>query len=924
MIRTATFFLSIAITCLQLHAQKQERDIISGSFHNTPFTDFAAEVRICCGIDIFYLNEWVQNITITASGDSIDLEQTLRNHLDKSGIHFYRNHAGQYFLTGKERIDDLLLRTAGGASREISDTATRAQLQERQIKYAPAVRRVTIGTRENRQSGGFSVISGKISSSASGEPVPGASVTVDGTATGTSTNNEGFYALQLRPGETYNISVASLGMQRESYIVELYSSGTLNIELTDQLIDIQEVVVRSGRYDNVRGMQMGFQRIDIRTVRSIPVVMGERDIIKVAVMMPGVQTVGEGTSGFNVRGSTSDQNLFLINGIPVLNTGHLFGFFTSFNPDMVSDFNLYKSNFPAEYGGRLASVFEVTTRKGNKKKFGARGALSPVTGSLLLETPLIKDKGSFIIGGRSTYSDWILKRIDNPDIANSEASFYDIMSGVHFLTGKSGSVQLFGYHSDDRFTLATTNRYHYTNSGASLMFNRPLTENWKIDVAGIFGNYMNYHSKAELPAFSYDHRFTVSLYELKAKVTGFRWLNHTAVFGGGALFHHIDQGVVTPLGDESIISPIEFGKERALEFNIHASDEYAISDRLKIYGGLRYSLFSNLGPGEVYLYNEGTPRETQFINDTLHYGGGDFIKTYSGPEYRISLNYEVSPLLSVKAGYNKMRQYLFMLSNTIAMSPTDRWKLADPYIVPPVSDQLSAGLYRNIPGSALETSAEVYLKLTRHQMDYKDGAELTMNQRFETAILQGNQRSWGAEFLIKRNAGRLTGWLSYAYSRSVVHVAGDYDWDRINSGNPYPSNYDKPHAINLVSNYQFSRRIGISANIVYSTGRPITYPTALFTAGGQQIILYSDRNQYRIPDYFRIDISINYEGNLKKDKKAHGSWMLAIYNLTGRRNAYSVYFRNEGGRINGYKQSIYGVPLFTISYNFKLGNYAVD
>ncbi|MBA7590711.1 hypothetical protein ES708_32841 [subsurface metagenome] len=290
----------------------------------------------------------------------------------------------------------------------------------------------------------------------------------------------------------------------------------------------------------------------------------------------------------------------------------------------------------------------------------------------------------------------------------------------------------------------------------------------------------------------------------------------------------------------------------------------------------------------------------------------------------MSLNYKLYSDLSLKVSFNRMRQYIFMLSNTIAISPTDRWKLADPHIIPPVADHVSFGVYKNYNKSALETSAEFYYKKTRDIVEYKDGADLTVNPYFETSILQGDQNSWGAEFLVKRNAGRFTGWMSYTYSRSLISVDSEDPWDQINNGITYAANYDKPHSLNFVGNYRFSRRFSLASNIVYSTGRPITYPTGIFYINGIEGISYSNRNEYRIPDYFRVDVSITFEGNLLKRKLAHGSWMFAVYNVTGRKNAYSIYFKNEGGRINGYKQSIYGVPIFTISYNFKLGNYAVE
>lgn len=917
--------LTLLISALSsLQSQEENKRIISGEFINMPFNRFATRLRAEKGIEIYYLDQWVDGIRINISGDSIDLDLLLKDLLSDRGIYFLYRGNGQYYLTGKTRINEQDFRKVIEArEKEIEEAATERSLFGN-FSYEKTVRRVTIGNRERRQVSGNSLLSGKISSANSGEPVIGATVFVEGTSNGVITNGEGFYALQLQPGSVYNITVSCLGMEKESYIVEMNNSGTLNIEMSEQLIDIQEVLVKSGRHDNVRGMQMGFQRIDIKEIKSIPVVMGERDILKVAQMMPGVQSVGEGSSGFNVRGSTSDQNLFLLNEIPVLNTGHLFGFFSAFNPDMVSDFNLYKSNFPAEYGGRLASVFEVSTRKGNKKKFGARGAISPVTGSILAETPLVKDRASLVIGGRSTYSDWILRRLDNAELNESSASFYDLMSGVHIIMNESSSLQLFGYYSNDKFRLAGTNRYMYENIGSSAIYNRKLNDKWTMDIAAVFSSYLNYHSSKELPVNAFEHQFRVDHRELKTKFTGYKWLNHTTSFGTGAILYDLDQGISKPLGSESLLLPTDFGREKGIELSVFGADEFEITDRLSVYGGIRVSLFSYLGPNDIYSYPDQAPRETEFITDTTSYPAGKSICTYAGPEYRLSLNYEFSPDLSLKASYNRMRQYLFMLSNTIAISPTDRWKLTDPHIAPPIADQLSLGLYRNIPTRALETSAEIYYKKTDNQVEYKDGADLSINPRFETSILQGYQNSWGLEFLVKRNAGRFTGWVSYAYSRAMVTVDGEYDWNSINEGKSYPANYDKPHAVNFVGNFRFSRRLSLAANAVYSTGRPITYPTGMFIIDGEQGVIYSGRNEYRIPDYFRVDLSLNIEGNLKREKLAHGSWMIAVYNVTGRRNAYSVYFKNENGRVNGYKQSIYGVPIFTISYNFKLGNYAVD
>lgn len=904
-----------------LYIIKQDTTVVSVNYSNTPFTIFTEDLRNRYKIDIYYLPEWVKGIRVTASGDSIILTNLLTELLSPSGLKFIYRGNGQYFLTGTKSVTDGFISNAEVGDLPEQPTDSLSILGK--FSYEKKINRVTVGSRENVKAGN-ALLTGKITSATSGEPVPGATIIVEGTTSGVITNGEGFYALQIKAGAVYNLTISCMGMEKESYILELNSTGILNIEMYEQLIDIREVVVKSGRHDNVRGMQMGFQRIEIQEIKSIPVVMGERDILKIAQMMPGVQSVGEGSSGVNVRGSGSDQNLFLINEVPVLNTGHLFGFFSAFNPDMLSDFNLYKNNFPVEYGGRLASIFEVSTRKGNKKRFGARGGISPITASLLAETPIVNDRSSLVFAGRSTYSDWILSKLDNPELNTSSGSFYDLMTSLHIITSESSSLQLFGYYSNDKFNLTGIDRFMYENAGASVIYDRKLNERWTMKNAAVYSRYTNFHANSENPFTAWQNRFTVEYREIKTKFTGYKWLNHTTTAGGGIISYALDQGRFEKYGTASAIAPVPVGKEQGLEISLYGADEYSITDRITLYGGVRFSLYKYLGPNDIYTYSENLPKNAEHITDTSSYGSLATIENRGGADFRFSVNYTISPTSSLKASFNRMRQNLFMLSNTVALAPTDRWKLVDPHIATPFADQVSLGIYNNLPHGAIETSAEVYYKKTHNQVEYRDGADLTFNPLLETSVLQGEQNGWGAEFLLKRNAGRLTGWVSYTYSRSMVQVDGKNSWEDINGGKIFPANHDKPHAINFVGTLRLSRRFSISGNVVYSTGRPITYPTGLFSIGGETGIIYSGRNEYRIPDYFRADLSVNIEGNLLKRKLAHGSWMFAVYNITGRRNAYSVYFRNEPTGINGYKQSIYGTPIFTVSYNFKLGNYAVE
>ncbi|MDX9772047.1 MAG: TonB-dependent receptor [Bacteroidales bacterium] len=897
---------------------------IAGPFKDISFSMFAKQLSSRHNIYIYYRDEWVEDIVVDLPGDTILLFHALNDILNPHGIKYFDRGNGQIYLTGERDI----VKTSMGQITPPEEKPEREPAADSRItenvSYEKRAKRHIVGRGGERDASGAAIITGHVRSVTSGEPVIGATVVESGTSNGTISSSDGFYALNVSSGRDITLDISCLGMEKETYFVTVNSSGTLNIEMTEKLIDIQEVVVRTGKHDNVRGIQMGFQRLAVKEIKSIPVVMGERDLLKVANMMPGVQTVGEGSAGFNVRGSSSDQNLFLLNEIPVYNTGHLFGFFSAFNPDMISDFNLYKSNFPVEYGGRLASVFEFSTRKGNKKKFGARGAISPVTGSLLFEVPVVKDKVSVIAGVRSSYSDWILNRLDDRELRESNASFNDLMTGIHIMPDSRSSLQIFGYMSNDRFNLAGNSNYRYSTRGASILYDRQLSDGWKINIAAVHSRYINFQDNLTYVSQAYEHEFSLSHDEVKARLTGFKYADHTIVAGGNFILHNLNQGTLIPASTWSSVAERDFGKEKGAEYALFISDEYRISDKLTLYTGLRYSFFDYLGPNEVYSYAPAMPMEVDNIIDTTYYGNGKRIVNYNGPEYRLSLNRELAPNLSLKISLNRMRQYLFMLSNTVALSPTDRWKMVDSHTRPPVADQVSIGIYKNINSRALETSAEIYYKNTHNVVEYKDGAELTSNPLIETAILQGRQNSYGAEFLVRRNAGRLTGWISYTWSRSLITVDSEYQWGQINRGMAYAANYDKPHALNLVGSYKVSRRLSLASNLIYNSGRPITYPTGLFYLDGIEVVNYSYRNEFRIPDYFRVDVSLSIEGNLIKRKFAHGSWMFAVYNATGRRNAYSIYFKNEQGVIKGYKQSIYGVPIFTVSYNIKLGNYAVE
>lgn len=900
----------------------------SGRYDHVQFVKFVQDVEQRTGAAFFYKTEWVDDIFVSFQGDSVLLTDVLDLVLEDTDLVYYIDNGNNVFILKDvilvEQLSDFSNESGRDEPAEISSGGV-TYTEQKYIngRKTGMVETLVVGDESAGSPRSSVIIHGKLTDSESGEPLIGATIYIEELERGAVTDVDGYFTFLLAPGR-YSVEFSSLGMKKARYFLLVHNSGRLDLSMESEVIPISEVVVKADRYHNVKGLQMGFERITIKSIKEIPVVMGEKDLLKVAQMLPGIQTVGEGTSGFNVRGSPSDQNMFYINRIPVYNTSHLFGFFSSFSPDIVRDFSLYKSNIPVKYGGRLASCFDITTRQGNRKKFTARGGISPITGHLAAEGPIKKDHTSFIVSARSTYSDWILERLEDPDLRNSNASFNDFAGGINVEPDESNFLKIFGYHSSDKFSLEKTSDYKYATSGASMNWNHRYTNRLSSDLSAVFGRYrFNTINKAE-PVSAYEHGFQIDHYEARAD---FNWMpgkKHSLPFGASMIYYRLDRGIVEPWGDESLRKRNIFGKENGIEGVLYIADEFKILPTLTLSAGFRYSFYGFLGPGRVYHYYSDAPRNENMVSDTLSFNAGDIIKFYSGPEFRMALNAGTGPFSSVKVSYNRIRQYLFMLSNTIAISPTDQWKLCDYHIRPQYADQYSVGYYKDYPDVGINTSVEAYYKIIHDVVEYKDGINFLSGPEVERLILQGKQTAYGLELMVKKNAGKLNGWISYSYSKSTILVDGLNSWEKINFGKRYPANYDKPHALNIVSNFRFNRRISFSANMVYSSGRPVTYPVSLYYLDDKEILNYSLRNKYRLPDYFRLDFSINLEGNLKSKKLAHSYWMFNIYNLTGRKNAYSVYFRTENSKINGYKMSVFGTQLFTISWNFRFGNYASE
>jgi hypothetical protein len=913
--------LFVALTCLliliQLPSQAQQR-LKGGRLSNASFENLVEAIEQQTDYRFYYSQTWTDSLVINVDLAGKSVADVLSEIVSGTSLHFAIDGSHRVFVTsGREIMTQLPDGYFGGETQPRERPAFDFSAYEKKEKaLKEAETKIHPIGRNTGNATGTVTIAGNILDAATGEPVIGASIFIENPLVGITTDQFGYYALTLPKGR-HELKIQSVGMKTTARFIMLYSNGRLDIELEEEITPLKEVVVEAEAEAHVKGMQMGMEKLEIKTMKQIPLALGETDIMKVVLTLPGVQSVGEGTVGLNVRGGAANQNLILFNDAIVYNPSHLFGFFSTFNPDILKNVELYKSTVPAEFGGRLSSVLDVHSREGNTKKFSGSGGISPITGRLSLEGPIVKDKTSFIVGARSTYSGWLLRRLDSKQLRQSSAGFHDITANISHKINDDNNLYLSAYTSRDNFKLNNDTLYKYSDQNASLkwkhLFNNKL---YGVMTAG-FSRYNYSIESRDNPVDAFRMDFDIRQINAKADFSFFPNSRHTLNAGLGTTRYSLSPGKIRALGNESLISHDKIQDEQGWESAAYISENFEVSSRFTLYLALRYSLYQYQGPKDVFQYTPGAPLQTRYITDTLRYSAGESIASYHGAEPRISLRYMVSKTASVKVSYNVMRQYIQMLSTTASINPTDTWKLSDAYIKPQAGDQIAFGFYQYLKGNTIETSVETYYKNIASTIDYKNGAVIFLNHHLETDIAKAKGKAYGVELMVKKLSGKLNGWVSYTYSRSFLQTKGNSPDETVNSGEWYPSNYDKPHAVNFIGNYKFNRRINFSLNVIYSTGRPITLPIGKYMVDRTSRVFYSDRNQYRIPDYFRTDISINIEGNHKIRKLAHSSWTFSVYNLLGRANPYSIYFETENGRINGYKFSVFGRPIPTITYNFK-------
>ena len=892
---------------------------ISGDFRQVSFEQFVRQVESTTPYRFYYKPGTVDSLTVNVQVASQPLAQVLQQVLRPTKLQVGIDAANRVFITAGPAIQTQLPADffqvprpgavpSGPALARASSPAQRRPVGTSEFKV------YDMGPRQELRPGAKATLAGHVREAKSGEPVVGAAVYIDEPAIGATTDQFGAYALTLPVGR-HNLFVRGLGIKLTKRQLMLYADGRLDIEAQEDVTTLKEVVVEGEKTRNVMGLRMGVEKLDIKTIKVIPTAFGEADILRVVLMLPGVKSIGEGNTGMSVRGGGTDQNLVLFNDATIYNPSHLFGFFSTFNPDVLKSVELYKSSVPARFGGRLASVLDISTREGNNKKFTGTGGVGLLTSRLTLEGPLVKEKGSFIIGGRTSYSDWLLHQLPDASLRNSSASFYDLSAHFSYNLNDQNSVYATGYYSHDQFRLASDTTYRYASIAASAKWKHNFSNKLYGVLTGAYSQYDYGLASTRNPSTASDFAYRLAQKSAQLDFSYYYNPRHTLDFGVSSILYDIAPGSLVPVGSGSLVMPDALQSEKALESALYVADRFDVSPRLSFYAGLRYSLFNALGPRLLNQYLPGASKTENTVTGTASYGSGQVLATYQGPEGRLSAKYMLTDNTSLKASYNRMRQYIHQLSNTTTVSPTDSWKLSDPNIRPQVGDQVSLGYYRNFRSNTIETSVEAYYKVMHDFLDYKSGATLFLNHHIETDVVNAEGRAYGVEFLLRKSTGKLNGWLSYTYSRSLARV--NTGTEVVNGGNYYPSNYDKPHDVTLVSNYRLSQRLSISFNFNYSTGRPITLPLAKYYIDNTLRVFYSDRNAYRVPDYYRADLAINVEGNHKVKKLAHSSWTLAIYNLTGRQNPYSVYFQSKNGQVNGYQLAIFARPIPSLTYNFR-------
>jgi len=748
-------------------------------------------------------------------------------------------------------------------------------------------------------------ISGHITDE-SGEELIGATIYVKNLKKGTVTNEYGFYSLTI-PENSYQIIYSYVGYETQIKKVELNQNLRINIVLKEQSKTLNEVIITAERKDaNVARAEMSTMKIQAQEIKKIPAFMGEVDVIKAIQLMPGVQSASEGSSGFNVRGGDAGQNLILLDEATVYNASHLMGFFSVFNNDAIKDVKLYKGDIPAAYGGRLSSLLDIRMKDGNNKEFHANGGIGTVSSRLTLESPIVKDKGAFIISGRRSYADLMLMFSSDEDIRKNQLYFYDLNLKGNYKINEKDRIYLSWYMGRDVFDYDDLFGFSWGNKTFTLRWNHLFSEKLFSNFSVIVSDY-----DYELGQNSEEQGFIwlsdLNDIKLKADYTYYPNTRNTIRFGATGTMHHFNPGLAKGVGNQTIYNELKMPESNALEWAGYLSDKWELNEKTTINIGLRGTIFQNMGKATVYHFDENYEK-----TDSTVYSSGEIYHTFLGLEPRVNFKYSLNTQSSFKGSYSRTKQFIHLASNSTAGSPLDIWVPSSPNIDPQTADQFAIGYFRNFYEDALETSIEAYYKNMDNQIDFRDHAELLLNPEIEGEFRTGYAWSYGLEFLIRKQTGKFTGWISYTLSKAERKIP------EINQGKVYPASYDKPHNIAIVASYDFSERLNAAANWVYSTGNPVTFPVGRYEYGNMIVPIYSDRNDYRLPDYHRLDLSVTYKFGVDKTRGLKSELNLSIYNVYNRKNTWMLFFSQDDEDPNiTIAEKVYLFPILpSVTYNF--------
>lgn len=773
---------------------------------------------------------------------------------------------------------------------------------------------ITIG--DSTESKSIILLTGKITSKSTSEPTAGASVSVEQFKYFDYADIHGRFVLEVPPGN-YRITVRHLGMKPKYLRVRAQSGGVLNIEMEEGRVDLEEVIITSRPIDsNIKQAITGITQLEMQEIKTLPTFMGEVDILKSIQTLPGVSSVGEGSSGFNVRGGRTDQNLLLLNGAPIFNASHALGFVSAFNQDVVNSFTLYKGNVPAHLGGRASSVLEINTRQGDFESWKFQAGVGLASSRFLAEGPVVKNKTSLLVAARASHSDWLLRRVKNPDVKNSSLFFYDANVNLAHRFSENSSLRLSYYSSRDFFRFSQQFAYAWENYLTSAQWTSFANRKVSPVLSVVYGRYgSTLIDPAGVDASQLNNK--MDYWQLKETVNFIPNDKHNLVGGVEATAYLPKPEELGPYNNNIAIRRKTVDKNHGWEGAVFLQEDFHLSDNISISAGLRYSLYSHIGQDTVFKYQSGVPQTTASQIDTLYFGRGETINTFKGLEPRLSARVSLSETKSVKLGYNRMRQYIHLISNTTAPTPVDLWQVTNEYIPPQIADNYSIGYFWNLDDNVWETSIEGFYKSMSNLLEYKNFPTLYLNRHIETEMISGKGRAYGGELYFRKLKGRWTGWASYTFSQTEIKTLSVFESESINEGEWFPTNYNKPHTFNLVMNRRYLKGGAFSFLVSFNTGRPFTAVESSYIDAGTVVPIYSKRNQYQIPNYFRFDLSFTIPNVVAR---WDDSLVFSIYNLFGRNNAYSLFYQRPASNFfipKAYQLSVLGAAMPSLTYNFK-------